>query len=337
MTSLRRGLALASSLLACACGGGGGSGELPEPDIGDWTTMAPMPQERSEISAATWDGKIYIAGGLVSGGIATELLIYDASANTWSTGAAMPAGRHHGALIAHDGKLYFLGGYEGSSRDVETWVERTEVYVYDIAMNAWADGTPLPTAMAAHAAVLDANAADVDARIHLIGGTLGGVATTRHLVYDIGLDDWSTGPSMPTARHHLGAAFLGDRIYVAGGRATGSTNLATFEAFDLTGNNWVTLPPVPTARSGLAVVEFEGRIYVFGGERLNDPTTFRAAERYDPIAGDWEAVTHMPTARHGLAAATLGIDHIYVISGGRGAGFSYSDLNERWTTPNAGL
>src|SRR5689334_10721471 len=102
---LRRGLALGLSLLACTCGGGGGDGSR-EPDIGDWMTMAPMSEERSEISAATLDGKLYVAGGLVVGGMATGLLIYDIGGETWTAGAPMPAGRHHGALIAHDGKLY---------------------------------------------------------------------------------------------------------------------------------------------------------------------------------------------------------------------------------------
>lgn len=36
-------------------------------------------------------------------------------------------------------------------------------------------------------------------------------------VYDTKTDTWTSGPSMPTARHGLAAPAIGDKIYVIGG------------------------------------------------------------------------------------------------------------------------
>lgn len=50
--------------------------------------------------------------------------------------------------------------------------------------------------------------------------------------YDPATDSWTRLTPMPTARHGLGAAVVGDATYVvAGGRSPGSTDSDANEAF----------------------------------------------------------------------------------------------------------
>jgi N-acetylneuraminic acid mutarotase len=46
-------------------------------------------------------------------------------------------------------------------------------------------------------------------------------------VYDPAVDRWSALPPLPTPRHGLGAATMGDRIHVFGGGLTAGGNAAT--------------------------------------------------------------------------------------------------------------
>jgi N-acetylneuraminic acid mutarotase len=127
----------------------------------------------------------------------------------------------------------------------------------------------------------------------------------------------------------VGAAAIGNNIYVAAGRF-GGQNRTTFEIYDVVNDRWSAGPPVPTARSGVAAAALNNRFYLFGGEDLQSINTFSANERFDPATNRWEQLEPMPTARHGLGAAVVG-NSIYVVGGGPQAGLAFSRANERFT------
>ena len=55
---------------------------------GAWTTLAPVPSIRQEISTAVLDGKIYVIAGFnSSGGNTNTVEVYDPQTNTWSSAA----------------------------------------------------------------------------------------------------------------------------------------------------------------------------------------------------------------------------------------------------------
>ena len=151
-----------------------------------------------------------------------------------------------------------------------------------------------------------------------------------HEVYDPAADSWTRLPPLPTPRNHLGAAVLGGKIHVVGGRVPGDMELTTHEIYDPATGAWTAGPPLPTGRSGIAVVAHRERLYVFGGETTGwfSSKTFHEAERFDPMTGRWEVLPPMPTARHGLGAASFG-DAIYVLSGGPEPGLAFGAANER--------
>jgi Kelch motif protein len=132
---------------------------------------------------------------------------------------------------------------------------------------------------------------------------------------------------MPVPRDHLGAAAVGGKLHVVGGRLDGSyaRNLDAHHVYDPASNQWVAAAPLPTARSGVAATVLGSRLFVFGGEA---PTgTFGQVEVYDVTVGRWSTLAPMPTPRHGLTAIAFE-GRIHVLSGGPQPGGSYSAVHE---------
>jgi len=57
----------------------------------------------------------------------------------------------------------------------------------------------------------------VDGKIHVFGGESRAGVFAEHEVYDPATNRWSTALPLPTGRHGIGVASLGDKIYVIGG------------------------------------------------------------------------------------------------------------------------
>ncbi|MDH5741214.1 MAG: kelch motif-containing protein, partial [Nitrospira sp.] len=74
-----------------------------EPDRGSWRTAAPAPTKRTEVAAATLDGKIYVVGGfenpslgnMMNFAITPSVEVYDPATDRWTSKAPLPVGLHH--------------------------------------------------------------------------------------------------------------------------------------------------------------------------------------------------------------------------------------------------
>jgi N-acetylneuraminic acid mutarotase len=298
----------------------------PGPGVGTWTTLAELPEGRSELGAVALDGLVYVAGGFAQFGGADEFLRYDPASDAWRQLAPTPARPHHAPLAAHDGTVYLVGGCApggtpGICQPMDT------LFAYDVDTDTWREGRPLPTAVGAHAV-----ATTDDGVIHVIGGlavTNGTQHAVRtHQAFDTVAGTWSTLPEPALAREHHGTAHLDGVVYVAGGRWGAQGN--ELEAYNVDTREWTRLADAPTiARSGVAVVAFQARIYVFGGESIFEGRVYDQAERYDPGTGTWEQVTPMPLARHGLGGTALD-GGIVLVGGGPRAGLSFSARTDLW-------
>jgi N-acetylneuraminic acid mutarotase len=321
-------LAVVAVLAACTAG-------RPElaapaalrPQLGTWTSVADLPQQRTELSAVVLDGLVYVAGWFAQGPGGEAFFRYDPRVDAWSELAPLPEARHHAPLAAYDGKVYVVGGVANRAFPNQAFLgsfsTTQTLFVYDVAGDTWREGPPLPGPVGAHAV-----ATTDDGMIHVIGG-IGEVplpARDGHWVYDTATGTWSTLPPMPTAREHLGAAYLDGVIYAAAGRLGGDG--VAFEGYDVGTQEWTSLPDVPTARSGVAVAAFDGQIYVLGGEDLSLGTRDQV-ERYDPASGTWQEVAPLPSARHGLSGVAT-TDGILAIAGGPEVGLSHSADTEIW-------
>jgi hypothetical protein len=118
------------------------------PDTGDesvWTTAAPVPDARTEVSVTTDGQRIWLIGGFAAGpGGATApraMHVYDPAANAWTTPGSIPEGVNHAGFAHVDGRLYVLGGFREAS-----FTPCGAVRIYHIASGMWSEGALLSTA-----------------------------------------------------------------------------------------------------------------------------------------------------------------------------------------------
>jgi len=206
-----------------------------DPTADSWKALAPMPTARLGAVAAEAGGKIYVIGGasvhpgakLMSIGVGTPHRsldvneAYDPATNQWETQSPMPTARSHAAVGVVGGKIYVIGGrlgaanvMEGSNTDV---VER-----FDPEQNSWgALGLRMPIARSGMGWATHEN------RIYIAGGEILDAhmfAAIRAVeAYDPATNQWSSLPTMPTARHGVIVAAIGNRLYVIGGHLQGGS------------------------------------------------------------------------------------------------------------------
>ena len=271
------------------------------PTQGGWTTGAPMPTRRSELTSALLDGNIYVAGGIGEGWTTrAEVERYDIAADSWTPVAPLPLGLNHLGMAALDGHVYVTGGYA----DVNFSVDQTATYAYDPTTDSWTRMADMPAPRAAHTMVAAGD------KLYVIGG--GGPRAEETWSYDPASNSWDTSaPDMPTPREHLASVSFGELLYGIGGRVDGN-NLGTFSQYEIPFQRWSSLPDMPTPRGGLTAAAIDGVIHVTGGELFDPASTYNQHEVFK--YGEWTTAEPLPTARHGLTSVAYE-GRWYVIGG----------------------
>jgi len=203
-----------------------------DPDTLQFESLAPMPTPTGAHTAASIDGKIYVAGGRP---VLRRLLIYDPDTNTWSEGPPMPSAREHLASAVFDGKLWVVGGRvrfgSGESDALES---------FDPSTNMWTIHPPMPTPRGGLAASF------VNGRLYVFGGEGNpdnpNGTFPQNESFDPSTKAWSTEPPMPIPVHGMVAVTLGDRIYIPAG--------GPIEGFSATDRTQVFVPSGTERRRG---------------------------------------------------------------------------------------
>jgi N-acetylneuraminic acid mutarotase len=199
-----------------------------DPRANVWALRAPLPTARSAPMAAVIGGRIYVAGGAPDPAGRT-LESYDPAADRWTTHPPMPTARNHIAGGAIGGRLYVVGGRPPLTLAV--------VEVFDPASGTWTTRTRMPTGRSGHAAAV------VRGCLYVFGGegnpAIPSGVFAQNEVYDPGTDTRTGLATMPSPRHGIGAAVVGDRVFVPGG--------ATVQGFGASGVTEVF--QVPAGRS----------------------------------------------------------------------------------------
>ncbi|ANZ39940.1 hypothetical protein BBK82_31755 [Lentzea guizhouensis] len=306
---------------------------------GGWQQLAPIAGgPRQEHSVAAIGRHVYVVGGIRpdgNGGVVTvpDVEVYDTRANTWRRAAPLPVAMNHPNVVAVGGRLHVLGGLSGGA----SWQAMRDSFVYHPATDRWTALPPMPAGTERGSAAMGV----FGTRVYLAGGmrTLtpgpGGLQDTVADVhsYDVLTRRWTTLPSLPEARDHVGGAIVGRTFYVLGGRDRGQVNVRdTVYSLDLPGGRWTERAPMPTPRGGIASAVVGTKIYTFGGEGrvVNGVNTvFDETEAYDTRRDTWERLAPMPVPRHGTAAVGIG-DTIYVPGGGNRGGGAPMDVNDAY-------
>jgi len=174
-------------------------------DTMKWTQKADMPSPRGAGAAVAHNGKIYVIGG-ERGTTVADTAVFDPDMNSWTQLAPMPTPRnHHGAAVIR-GRIYVVGGRPDNLAVNEA---------YDPLTNRWTTRMPMPTARSGIAVAAIGNF------LFVFGGE-GNPASSfgtfpQHEAYNADLDSWSTLEPMPQPRHGIGAAAVGNRVFIPGG------------------------------------------------------------------------------------------------------------------------
>jgi N-acetylneuraminic acid mutarotase len=199
-----------------------------DPANDSWKALAPLPTRRGSPIAVTVGDKIYVMGGATTlGGAAavhparphasvSAVEEYDPATNTWRARSPMPTPRNHAVAGVVNGKVYVIGGRVGGAFVTSGSSNASVVEEYDPAADTWGGPkTRMPTARSAMAAGVYNN------KIYVTGGEYQDanmMATFRSFeAYDPATNTWTTLPSMPTSRHGLASAVLGNRLHFVSG------------------------------------------------------------------------------------------------------------------------
>ena len=168
MPTPRRSVACITTEQSLVVAGGSGSGDLDIVEVMNintkqWTTVSPLPQKQSQLSATVCGDTLYLAGGIGSGykssggwikssfistpsksvytcsltdlltssnslGSKTQQTLFQ-SQNVWKEISSLPVGQS--TLASFNGQLLAIGGWDDS------WNYSTNVYRYDSHTNSW--------------------------------------------------------------------------------------------------------------------------------------------------------------------------------------------------------
>jgi kelch-like protein 18 len=177
-----------------------------------------------------------------------------------------------------------------------------------IISSEWRALAPMTTGRSRFALVATANGT-----LFAIGGETNGGVTDSVERYSRETNQWTLlTTNKPTRVSNIGAASIGNWIYVPGGRTATGDATDIVEAFDPLEQVWRQVSPLPMPLYTFALAVFRNEIYLFGGR--NDQGYANATLIYNPDQDSWRQATPMPTKRAYAAAATLG-SRIYVVGG----------------------
>ena len=214
-----------------------------------------------------------------------------------------------------------------------------------LAAGHWTEKAAMPTGRTALAAAV---ASDSRGRslLFAIGGDDGnGVTLSKVEAYNFAGNGWSTKAPLPANLEETdGAAVIGNRIYVSGGRdldnsSPGSDDgapRASLYVYDPVANSWTTLTRCPNPHFRGAAAVIDGKLYVAGGEHFTSsgPFAIKRLHVYDPGTDTWTQMASLPRGVSSTAGARL-LGQFYVLGGtsndhGRDFVQAYDPASNTW-------
>ena len=288
--------------------------EIYDPATQSWSEGAPIPLEISHCQAVTYNGLIYLMGGLVGGWPSetplSHIFIYNPLMDTWTVGPDIPPHRQRGAagVVVHNDKIYLVCGIvNGHTSGWVPWLDE-----YDPATNEWKE---LPDAPRSRDHV---QAAVANNQLVVAGGRRSGymgqgleATVVETDVYDFGSGKWRTLPSpggdIPTQRAGCTAVSVGNEIIVIGGESGSQVPAhSEVEALNISTGTWRSLPSLQRGRHGTQVILAGGGLHIAAGcgERGGSPE-LDSFEYYELPGENPEADTAVVAGEPALSESVL--------------------------------
>ncbi|WP_108812039.1 Kelch repeat-containing protein [Sphingorhabdus sp. Alg231-15] len=267
-----------------------------------------MREARSEIHAATLNGKLYVAGGIGLFRVLDSCETLDLESNGWSDCGELPRALHHVAMAADDQHVYASGGYVALPFETD---KAAGLFRYDPDTGIWTEISKLPHPIGQHAMTHFGGA------LYLIGGQDDGQDLDTMWRYDIADKTWLALSSMPTARHSHAIGRSGPLLYVTGGRsAEFGSEMKQVDVYHLTEDRWGKLPNMPQGRGGHGAFVSNNNLHIFGGESLSAGRVFVDHDILDLETLQWSVGEPINQPRHGFAVSDQEISGSVTIVGG---------------------
>lgn len=256
------------------------------PTLDKWTNeiTLPTPRESLEVAIGT-NNKLYAVGGDVGGTVYNLVEEYDLVQKKWTTKTPMITPRSNfGLITGADGKLYAFGGFSRNMELLDT------VEAYDPLTDKWEAKASMPTARWVPGAALGSNS-----KIYALGGWQRHYLTTNES-YDPISNTWVSKASMTRGLQGIAVASLENRIYVAGGYSSGSSNLDEVNAYDINTDTWHPQTSLITGRSNLGMVQVGNTLYAIGGFETGVENGFSTSYKLSDKVEAGTLIEHTPTA-----------------------------------------
>jgi N-acetylneuraminic acid mutarotase len=301
----------ATGVAGAAAGGNGSGAAGASGGVGAGPSEMDLPamlRVRQEHGVAALRGQVYVIGGYAMNPT-TSVDAYDPTTRKWRSVASLPTALQHPNVAVVNDKIFLAGYFQGQG----TGAPQDNAYVYDPDLDRWDAIASLPTGTGRAAGCV----AVIGAKIYIFGGRRMDMSVAFASVYDTAADSWQKLPDMPVRREHCGAGYIGDKIYIVGGR---TDTIEGFEptslVFDPANPGYAQRKPVPTPRGGVAAAVVGGKLYIFGGEGNPnaDARVFPNVDAYDPASDSWTALPSLALPRHGFGGAV--IDGLVYLPGG---------------------
>ncbi|XP_060051422.1 kelch-like protein 38 isoform X2 [Erinaceus europaeus] len=198
-----------------------------------WSLGQPMLVARYSHRSTVHKNFIFSIGGTGEGQeVLGSMDRYDSICNIWESMANMPVAVLHPAVAVKDQRLYLFGGEDIMQNPVRL------IQVYHIVRNTW---FKMETRMIKNVC---APAVVLGERIVIVGGY-----TRRILAYDPQSNKFIKCADMKDRRMHHGAAVLGNKLYVTGGRKLTTDcsieDSASFDCYDPETDTWTSQGQLP--------------------------------------------------------------------------------------------
>ena len=166
---------------------------------------------------------------------------------------------------------------------------------------------------------VESQSAKIGNKLYVLAGFLENLKITGVTeIYDVNLDEWSTGAPMLLPVTYMGVATVGDEIWIIGGFAGNHPGVATekVQIYNTLTNTWRYGVDLPSPRASGASVKNGDNIHYFGGllpDRLTDVGDHYVLDLNNEQAG-WTTAAPLPDPRNHLSAANIN-GLIYAIGG----------------------
>jgi uncharacterized repeat protein (TIGR03806 family) len=264
------------------------AGELASP----WQTVAHMPADNHDITAAVVGAKLYVAGGATNDFKGTgefhafdEIWELDPGSWAWCAVAKFSRPRIYCATAAFAERVWVVGGdvlHEDNRRRASALVE-----IFDPRTGELTRAPDLPVALPNPLALAAAG------RLWVLGAR---DRTERAQFASIGPGEtaWRVEPAALPKMWALAGAALDDRLYVC----VPDTGLAVF---DPATRAWSVIPG-PTQPRSAQVAAWRGELWIMGGVDIAERT---ATHIYHPAQRTWRRGPDLPTPLAWGAAAVV--------------------------------